>query len=200
LSSETAPPDAAFTLAAFLERSAREVFAHYGLRLDVAGDEELRPRLSDDDVLAILRFAGDGGRGPLRGTLVLATDVDTVARVLPDTLSGSEGDTPSAAGRPTPPSPSLEESLDWIGELGNQVLGRVKERLLGRGLDVAVESLETVVARDADVGTLDPDRTVGHALTSPDGHLLAWFEVAADAPLSLGAPDSPALPSSRRLY
>jgi hypothetical protein len=94
----------------------------------------------------------------------------------------------------------LEESLDWIGELGNQVLGRVKERLLGRGLDVAVESLETVVARDADVGTLDPDRTVGHALTSPDGHLLAWFEVAADAPLSLGAPDSPDLPSSRRLY
>ncbi len=196
LSSDSATPDAAHTLASFLELSAREVLAHYGLRLDVAGDDELRPRLLEDDVIAILRFAGTGEQArDLRGTLVLATNAETVGRALPDSLYGAEGGTPSA----TPPPPE-HEALDWIGELGNQVLGRVKERLLGRGVGVSVQSLETIVARDADFGTLDPDRTVGHALTSPDGHLLAWVEVHADAPLAIGAPDSPALSSNRRMY
>jgi CheY-specific phosphatase CheX len=71
------------------------------------------PQESRCDVAALVKF-----RGPvMRGSLVLMTASAEAAKTL----------------RPPPPVSELLVR-DWVGELANQILGRIKNRLLEHGL------------------------------------------------------------------
>lgn len=69
-------------------------------------------------------------------------------------------------------------SRDWIGELGNQLVGRLKVRLLGYTVDVALTT--PIVLRGIRIQPL-PKRPID-PVTFDSGHgvVLAWLEVEVE--------------------
>jgi CheY-specific phosphatase CheX len=86
----------------------------------------------------------------------------------------------------------LEESCppegrvrDWIGELANQLLGRLKSKLLTRGLEVALTTpivIAGVKLEPLPRGNLEPI-----VFRATKGNVLVWVEVEAEAGLEIGA-------------
>jgi hypothetical protein len=77
---------------------------------------------------------------------------------------------------------------DWLGELSNQLLGRLKMKLTARGLNVA---LTTPLALSGVRLTPLPRAGVGPMVfTSAQGPVLVWLEMEAEAGVALG-PERP---------
>lgn len=164
------PVDAS-AFALVLKEAAIELLGLYGVRLRPLEPDEPRGALKDDDLVAILPFAGP----VLTGQLLLAGTADVIAHTLP------------SADMRTP-----EFLLDWTGELSNQILGRVKERLLRRGADLGVETPTVYVGHDAPFGLLDPFSTVGHMLCHDAAQMFVCFEVHAQQGFRLADDPTPA--------
>jgi CheY-specific phosphatase CheX len=90
-------------------------------RYDPAGEAKHPP---EDGMLAIIGFGGD----QLRGSLVLSANRGLLERSCP-------------ARSPATPSETLQ---DWVGELANQLLGRLKSRLLAHGIAIQLGTPTTV--------------------------------------------------------
>src|SRR6478609_10391573 len=88
----------------------RELFSAYEL--------ETQPRSRDEfpttDELAVCGVMGFGGK-LMRGALVLVATREPLERTNPD---------------------SLGSQRDWVCELANQLMGRIKNRLLGFGVEI----------------------------------------------------------------
>ncbi len=104
----------------------RELFAAYDLALTPA-DLEFPPQ----DRLAFCSVMGFGGR-QLRGALVLASTREPLDRT-------NEGDN--------------ESQNDWICELSNQLMGRIKNRLLSLGTEVLLATPAALSGRNLDLTT-----------------------------------------------
>ncbi len=130
----------------------------YGLNVAPLSPDAARPAIEGRDVIALVPFEG----GILGGKLLLAGAPEVLVATLPFQPEG------------TPPQEML---LDWAGELSNQILGRVKERLVRRGADMDVGVPIAFPGEMAPFGLLDPFHTVGHTLGGPDHHLFTCFEV-----------------------
>jgi CheY-specific phosphatase CheX len=77
---------------------------------------------------------------------------------------------------------------DWLGELANQLLGRLKMKLTARGLNVA---LTTPLALSGVRLTPLPRAGVGPMVfVSPHGPVLVWLETEAEPGVAL-APELP---------
>jgi CheY-specific phosphatase CheX len=152
-------PVDAETFATVLKEAATELLGLYGVRLRPLEPDEPRGSLNTDDLVAILPFAGPR----LSGQLLLAGSEELVARTLPSEDLRTE-----------------EFLLDWAGELANQVLGRVKERLLRRGADLDVDTPTVYFGHEAPFGLLDPFSTVGHMLRHDASEMFVCFEVHAE--------------------
>lgn len=104
------PPPSARLLDTLTSECCQELFAAYGFPLRRVGGGALPP----PDRLLYCSVMGFGGR-QLRGALVLVSTAEPLC-------STHEGDT--------------ESQQDWIRELSNQLMGRVKNRLLTLGADI----------------------------------------------------------------
>lgn len=74
---------------------------------------------------------------------------------------------------------------DWIGELTNQLVGRLKTKLLGCGVEVFVTTpivLSGVRIQPLPRGNLEPS-----VFSAPAGDVLVWVEVEADRGFALGS-------------
>ena len=74
---------------------------------------------------------------------------------------------------------------DWVGELTNQLVGRLKSKLLARGIEIALTTpivLSGVRLKPLPRGRLEP--AVMHAKSGP---ILIWTEVESDADFAFGA-------------
>lgn len=89
---------------------SRELFAAYELEVEPR-DREQFPATEN---LALCGVMGFGGK-QMRGALVLATTKEPLERTNP--------------GR-------ADSQRDWVCELANQLMGRVKNRLLGAGVEI----------------------------------------------------------------
>ena len=106
--------------------SARDAFAAYDVR--VTG-ERLAFVVDDDPRLAsVIGFSGEGMTGEL-------------AVVAPRSLMRSSYPVPGRRD-----SASEAEVDDWAGEFANQVLGRLRSRLLMKGLDIQPSTPHTMPA------------------------------------------------------
>ena len=74
---------------------------------------------------------------------------------------------------------------DWVGELANQLVGRLKLKLLSRG--VAVTLTTPVVFTGVRVEPLPRSTLLPHVFSSPHGGVLVWLEVESAAGLALGS-------------
>ncbi len=138
----------------FAAEACCELFAAYDL--------ELRPSpaaVASTTVVfsAVMGFVGQ----KLRGTMLLAADEGT--------LTGS--------------CPSGGRLRDWAGELANQLVGRMKSKLLSRGVDVGLSTpivWTGLRIEPLPKGQLQPDYFV-----SSRGMVLVWLELEIESGLKL---------------
>jgi hypothetical protein len=103
----------------------------------------------------VVGFTGD----QMRGTLLLATSSEPLGRT----------------------SPTSDASLrEWIAELSNQLLGRVKNRLIPRGVELHLST--PVVLRGQHIAPVSRAELIPFAFSCDGGYVCVWF----DAELSAG--------------
>ena len=141
-----------------VHHACTELFSDYGVSL-ARGHFEWGD--SNDPLLSsVMGFVGDH----LRGTCLLACEHAPLAASCPP------------GGRPR----------DWIGELANQLVGRLKVKLLGYGENVALTT--PIVLQGIRIQPL-PRSNVSPALFSAgNGVVLSWLEVEVECGFTLPAP------------
>ena len=124
---------------------------------------QLNPTLGwgeSDEVMfsGVMGFVGDS----VRGTCLLAAPQGTVEAAAPR----------SAAAR------------DWVGELANQLVGRLKAKLMARGATIALST--PVVLRGVKLSPLPRTDVAPVVFESTAGKVLVWLEVEIEDGFQLG--------------
>jgi CheY-specific phosphatase CheX len=109
-----------------LVRSAEPLFTEHGLPKTDQKPIGRRPPVGEREVAGLVAFQGER----LRGSLVLLGTFEVVAKTRAGLASNS------VVSRSVARDWILMR--DWVGELANQLVGRVKNRLLAFGLDMVV--------------------------------------------------------------
>lgn len=81
--------------------------------------------------------------------------------------------------------PTRGKLRDWVGELTNQFVGRLKTKLLGCGVEVFVTT--PIVLSGVRIQPLPRGRLEPFVFSSADGEVLAWVEVDVDEDFVLGS-------------
>jgi CheY-specific phosphatase CheX len=155
---------------AILDEALREavvaVFAHTGVQLTPVGPS---PALAIDghDAVGVIGFTSPS----VRGTLVLATTTGLVTLTIPELV-----------GRPIP---LRDRVRDWLGELSNLVLGRVKVDLSRYGVAVGLATPVTFTGEHLRLGAVQASRTRSWDFSSPHGDVRAWLEAELEPGLEL---------------
>ena len=125
-----------------------ELFQDYSLPLQRVKEGEL----VDSDLLfcGVVGFTGE----QMRGTLLLATSREPLGRTTP---AGGES--------------SLRE---WIAELSNQLLGRIKNKLLVHGVKLHLST--PVVLRGVQIAPVSRAELVPFAFSCDGGAVVVWFD------------------------
>ncbi len=154
--------DDMMTLRDIVGQATLDLFGHYGLDLSTLGPTEAERLISDLAIVAVIGFTGDS----MRGSLILAT----VKPILDHTDPTNEA-----------------EHRDWMAELANQLLGRVKNKLIARecvirlGTPVALAGLKLEL-------TPTNDTTAAQAFSSESGQVCVWFDAELDQDFVLPEP------------
>jgi hypothetical protein len=151
--------DVAFDIGSLGSNACVELFDAYGVELERLQSGETAFRASDECVMSgVIGFVGKN----VRGTCLLAGN-----------------DAPLEAS--CPPGGQLR---DWVGELANQLVGRLKRKLLARGVEVALTTplvLSGVRLQPLPRGKLTPT-----VFSTSSGDVMVWIEVEVDQEFSLG--------------
>lgn len=151
------------TFDAIVANATVELFAASEVKLVAASTT---PAL---DRVAVIGFGGGG----LRGSLGLG-----VSAGLLDQLVGPGGEPDAGASRRD----------DWLAEMANQLLGRVKNRLLRHGVTIAIAL--PMVLRGLRVEIVGSSKELWtYPFEAPAGVLCVWIDVVADPEFAL-APSS----------
>lgn len=120
-----------------------------------------------DDVMfsGVMSFVGDS----VRGTCLLAAPQGTVIAAAPRQAS----------------------ARDWVGELANQLVGRLKAKLMARGATIALST--PVVLRGVRLSPLPRTDVEPVVFQSPAGKVLVWLEVEVEADFQLGEERRPSV-------
>lgn len=137
-----------------LEAKSHELFAHY--RVSCAVVDEVPSEAHERQLVGVLGFSG----GHVTGSVLVAATLTAVAASNPT----GEGAT-----------------RDWAAELTNQLVGRLKNAMLLRGVDVAM-SVPVVLGSTRVLSMLSREIAPIH-LAVADGFVTLLVEVDGDAPL-----------------
>jgi hypothetical protein len=135
--------------------SCIELFDAYGLPLAQGNDGW---RESPEQLISgVMGFVGPR----VRGTCLLAAE-------------------PAAVQATCPPEGRMR---DWVGELSNQLVGRLKKKMLSRGVEVALTT--PIVLTGVRLQPLPRGRIEPTAFSSDKGFVVVWVEVEAAQNLSM---------------
>jgi CheY-specific phosphatase CheX len=157
-----------------------EVFAAYGVSLAKKtaplAPIPLKTPAGKPIVAGVVRFAGEA----IRGTLLLATSFDVAASVWPARLER----------RPVSEGSSSDWVLvrDWIGELANQGIGRIKNRLHRRGVSFDVYPPSALSGPALAFATPKGPAPLSHVFSAGGGDVWSCFDAAYD--VNRRVPDS----------
>jgi hypothetical protein len=130
-----------------VSESCLELFHDYALPLA----RVIEGQLKDAELLfcGVVGFTGE----QLRGTLLLATSSEPLGRT----------------------SPLRDSSLrEWIAELSNQLLGRIKNKLLAHGVTLHLST--PVVLRGQQIAPLSRAELVPFVFACDGGYVCVWFD------------------------
>ncbi len=154
---------------ALTKDSCSELFSAYGVT--VSEHCNTSP-IETTQFVGVIGFTGDD----IRGTLLIAMDNDLLAATLQQDASPS-GDTDTAVFR------------DWIGELSNQLLGRVKNLLLRRGSTITLSI--PLVLRGEHLSPLPREGCQRICLDTNSGQVQLWVDTEFARDYVLPAEDIP---------
>jgi hypothetical protein len=142
-----------------LIESATALFSAYDCPLTYTGSasSDMRPFV----LAGAIGFAGSD----MRGTLLLAM----TSGVLEDL------------------SPSVASTRDWIAELANQLLGRIKNQLLRFGTEIYTAT-PSVLRGELLTPLPSQSELAGHCFESARGTACVWLDVVIREGFSLGEP------------
>lgn len=137
------------------------LFDAYGVNLHSTTDADT----SQAKVLlcGVVGFAGPG----IRGTCILAATEEPISKSIP--VSGS--------------------LRDWIAELSNQLVGRIKNKLLGYGAEVYITS--PAVVRGEHLAAPSNCAIKPLSFATSGGNVFLWVDVETDATFALISPPEP---------
>jgi len=149
--------DATQRIQAMAATAAAELLQAYGVTLSPAAEGWVET----DELLysGVMGFVGDR----VRGTCLLAAPKDTILSTAP------------ADARPR----------DWVGELANQLVGRLKSKLMQHGVTIGVST--PVVLSGVKLSPLPRSDVAPSVFETPTGRLLVWLEVEVDPEFTLGS-------------
>jgi hypothetical protein len=81
-------------------------------------------------------------------------------------------------------APPAAGARDWVGELSNQLVGRLKAKLMARGATIALST--PVVLRGVRLSPLPRTDVAPVVFDSPAGRVLVWVEVEIEDDFQLG--------------
>lgn len=139
-----------------VSESCFELFQDYALPLARVKEGALK----DAELLfcGVVGFTGE----QMRGTLLLATSSEPLGRT----------------------SPMRDASLrEWIAELSNQLLGRVKNKLLSHGVTLHLST--PVVLRGQQIAPLSRAELVPYLFACDGGYVCVWFDAEVLAGIDL---------------
>jgi CheY-specific phosphatase CheX len=140
--------------------ACQDLFARYGVAVKQVSDVE-EPLSPDFLLCSVIGFSGRD----LRGTLVLA---------LTETLTGLSNPVARAA-RAAGAHDHDPAQRDWVGELSNQLLGRVKIELLRHGVEIYLNL--PAVLRGKHLAPLPRIELKPLKFTLEGGAVAVWVEV-----------------------
>ncbi len=161
--------------------ACEEMFARYGVTAKKVADDA-EPREPDFFMCAIIGFAGRD----LWGTLILAVTEDLSDRsnpLLGNPLLASALFASPPGGAPGKSGGSLRR--DWVGELSNQLLGRVKHELLRHGIEI--HSNIPAVLRGQHLAPLPRVDLVPLKFAVAGGAAAVWLEVDSRPGFTIGS-------------
>lgn len=129
--------------------SVPELFATYGIQLSSI-DQDVRPPISFTTA-GVLGFTGPA----VRGSLVIA-------------LTGGLAEK-------TNPMGEAGNNRDWVGELANQLLGRIKLALLDHGIDIYLNL--PAVLKGEHLAPIPRREVQPMAFSSNEGLVGVWIEI-----------------------
>ena len=145
-----------------LEASAVALFADYGQTLQVLESAEEPKRQLSMSLGAAIGFTS----AHVRGVLAIAVDEQLASAMHP--LTGSDS----------------ASSTDWIGELANQLLGRLKNKLLAYGVELALSTPVVVQGTDLRLGAVHR-RATRLAFGHGQNQAQVWWDAEVDSDLVL---------------
>jgi CheY-specific phosphatase CheX len=140
--------------------ACEELFARYGVTVRLAA-EAAEPVSPEFLVCSVIGFSGRD----VRGTLVLA---------LTEELSGMSN--PISASNPGAVSSRLTQR-DWVGELSNQLLGRIKIELLRCGVEIYLNLPAVLLGQH--LAPLPRSQLKPLKFTLGPGAAAVWIEIEA---------------------
>ena len=152
-----------------LTRSAFELFETYGCTIE-RGSRSPEAKVHLDLTLgAAIGFTGEY----VRGILAIAVDDELAKRL-----------------NPVLPDPDSCGGDDWIGELANQLLGRLKNKLLRFNIEVAITTPIIVHGSHLKIGTVHRKAT-RLAFSSGASQADVWLDAEVDPALAISEEDAP---------
>lgn len=136
----------------------KNLFEAYGVKL-----EAVERTMEEEQSLVLCGVLGFAGSA-MRGSLLLA---------------GTK--TPFEQSRPVE-----GEMRDWVGELANQLVGRLKSRLLQRGVDIALST--PIVIQGEHIAPLPRQILQPAIFRAHDGLVAVWVDVETTPDFTLGEP------------
>jgi CheY-specific phosphatase CheX len=127
----------------------------------------------EDDLAAVIGFTSEH----LCGNLLLRAQESFVERTRSQLMGGRAS--------------THAERCDWVAELSNQLLGRIKNKLISRGVSIAMTTPSVIEGRSISISR--PPSTEKHLrfhLKTGTGPLWAWLDLEAQPTLALLACDT----------
>jgi len=130
---------------------AQELFAHYGVDLTPLDGEVS----TADPCIAVIGYAGDD----MRGALAISASQATIR-----------------ASNVISANPTPAQDRDWTGELSNQLLGRVQNRLLQHGAHIRMGTPLVLTGTSFQIHSPKQAPNMRVAFDSKHGPIEVWFD------------------------
>lgn len=158
------PPGLASTVDATATSTAVELFSAYRVTIAPVTDSEIQLPIADLSALGIVRFTAF----ELSGSAVLGVSNGTLRR------SNTSGTSPR----------------DWVAELANQFIGRLKLKLLRMGFELWSMAPVTVSGRLLATAVSQPDFVPLFFRDAQGGSVAVWIALDVNGPLKVTPPAS----------
>jgi CheY-specific phosphatase CheX len=159
----------------FVVKEALELFEGYGLRVEYAVDAPAAD-IGGPSVMAVIGYAAT----TLRGALLLLTSRAVAAAIRPIEIRNE---------------PPTEELLrDVLGEFCNMLLGRLKNRLVSRGVTPLMSTPTTIFGSDLKLPVPTSGVSAWLRFSSTAGDIYARLDATFEPDFMLGPEDASAAP------